>query len=148
MQVVKNITLLLLAGLTFISSTGFSMYKHYCGDNLKDISLFEEAASCHESEAEDMPMEACPFHQHTNDSSADADDCCSDEYNYIELEEQQQLNNHTEKVTVKAIPVKDLGFKEEYFEENSLSTSCITTSANEINAPPLYIQYVQFSLYG
>ncbi len=148
MKFIKNIFLSFLACLTFISSTGFSMYKHYCGDNLKDVSLFEETVSCHDQEMENMPFEGCPFHQHSNDEAAEEDDCCSDEYNRIELEDQQFLDHYTAKVSLKAVQVKILGFRSQEPIESEITCELFDDSKDRFYGPPLYVKYVRFNLYG
>ena len=75
-----------MALLMLLSSTGFSMDVHYCQDQLKGISLFGKAKSCHEKQ------EAPPCHQtkkschHQEDgiSKADKDNCCHNETVVIE----------------------------------------------------------------
>ncbi len=148
MKLIKNIFLSFLACLTFISSTGFSMYKHYCGDNLKDISLFEETESCHDQEMENMPFEGCPFHQHTGDETPEEDDCCSDEYNRIELEVQQHLDHFKAKVSLKGVLVKILCFRTQEPIESEITGDLFDDSSNRFYGPPLYVQYVRFNLYG
>lgn len=84
----KHITLVILSCLIMVSSTGFSMYKHYCGDILKEIRFFDESDSCHETEAAKKQSENCPFHQHNDGNLDNEDNCCSDEYSRIALEDQ------------------------------------------------------------
>ena len=75
-----------MALLMMLSSTGFSMDIHYCQDQLKGISLFGKAKSCHEKQ------ETPPCHQtkkschHKEDgiSKADKDNCCHNEAVVIE----------------------------------------------------------------
>ena len=44
-----RITSSLLAGLMFLTSTGFSLDVHFCQGQFKNLSLFGEARSCHEA---------------------------------------------------------------------------------------------------
>ena len=64
-SMLRTIFSFFLLGLIIISSTGFTMSVHYCQNNLKGISLFGEAKSCHEQKA------TCPLHQKEK-----KDDCC------------------------------------------------------------------------
>ncbi len=81
-----RITAISMALLMMLSSTGFSMDVHYCQDQLKGISLFGKAKSCHEKQ------ETPPCHRtkkschHLEDgiSKADKDNCCHNETVVIE----------------------------------------------------------------
>lgn len=68
--------LLLLSVL--LSSTGFTLNRHFCGEILAHITLSEQVATCcGEEDEEDMPS-----------------DCCHDEFDQLLLED-SQLNHQT-----------------------------------------------------
>lgn len=147
MKIAQHIALILLSCLIMVSSTGFSMYKHYCGSNLKEISLFDEVESCHEKKAS-QPIASCPFHQH-EDSPNEDDNCCTDEYNLIVLEDQvkQLETNYFSNLSFSATLI-DLGFLKKTNLEKAPILKVISSQAIPINGPPLYVRFVQFNFYG
>jgi len=83
-----------MALLMLLSSTGFSMDVHYCQDQVKGISLFGTAKSCHDKQ------ETPPCHQtkktchHKEDgiSKTDNDNCCHNETVIIEKSDLDATN--------------------------------------------------------
>jgi len=77
---------ILMALLIMLSSTGFSMDVHYCQDQLKSVSLFGKAKSCHEKQSTlacHQTKKSC--HQEEDGiSKADKDNCCHNEAVVIE----------------------------------------------------------------
>lgn len=81
-----RITAISMALLMMLSSTGFSMDVHYCQGQIKSISFFGKAKSCHEKQ------ETSPCHQtkkschHNEDgvSKTEKDNCCHNETVVIE----------------------------------------------------------------
>ena len=75
-----------MALLMMLSSTGFSMDVHYCQDQLKSVSLFGKAKSCHEKQSTPachQTKKSC--HQEEDGiSEADKDNCCHNEAVVIE----------------------------------------------------------------
>jgi len=57
---------LTMALLMFVTSVGFSLDMHYCNGELKSVSLFGEAKSCHDT------SQTCPFHKEMEKDR----DCC------------------------------------------------------------------------
>lgn len=149
-KIAQHIASLLLACLMFISSTGFSMYKHYCGDNLKEISLFEEIESCHETELAKQAIEVCPFHKHDSATSiGEEDNCCTDEYNRIALEDQvKQLDKNQTSSAPIQLMVKDLGYLQKVNFETEQPAPKPFLSDVLTNGPPLYLWFSQFNFYG
>lgn len=149
MKIFHQIASFLLACLLLVSTTGFSMYKHYCGDNLKEISLFDEIESCHDTELAKEVKDDCPFHQHDSTEVGEEDNCCKDEYNRISLEDQlKQLDNNQNKHLVLVAVVTDLGHQSAALEFEEESSKSLYLEGAPINAPPLYILYTQFNFYG
>lgn len=149
MKIVKHIASALLACLIFVSSTGFSMYKHYCGDNLKEISLFDEVQSCHDTELEKQQVDSCPFHKHDDTETAEENNCCSDEYNRIALEDQvKQLDKNQSSIAPIHLMVKDLGYLQKVSVETERTDKRPFLSDILTNGPPLYLRYSQFNFYG
>ncbi len=67
---------LVLATAVLMSSFGFAMDMHYCQNELKSISLFGTAESCHDQKVPASTTMAChePAEQ---DAPPCEDDCCS-----------------------------------------------------------------------
>ena len=125
------------------------MYKHYCGENLKEISLFDEVESCHDTERALEMKDDCPFHQHHSSENEEEDNCCTDEYNRIALEDQlKQLDKNQSSIDGLTPSIINLGFQslDSTIEEDSNKSPYLAGSP--INAPPLYILYAQFNFYG
>ncbi|NNL92629.1 MAG: hypothetical protein HKO66_10380 [Saprospiraceae bacterium] len=59
--------------MMLFTSFSYSIDVHYCQGDIKSISLFGEAQSCH------TPKKKCPHHQKLNLESNKASDCCSNE---------------------------------------------------------------------
>lgn len=72
---------LILAGLMFITSAGFTMDMHYCSGDLKSVSFFGKAKTCHEMTGEVGSLQkSCPRHNKMmegNEGCSEDKDCCS-----------------------------------------------------------------------
>jgi hypothetical protein len=148
-KIFHQIASFLLACLLLISTTGFSMYKHYCGDNLKEISLFDEIESCHDIDLIQEVKDECPYHKHETAAVGEEDDCCKDEYNRISLEDQlKQLDKNQNKNLALTAIVTDLGHQSQMPEFDAENSQSLYLEGAPINAPPLYILYTQFNFYG
>ena len=76
-----------MALLMLLSSTGFSMDLHYCQDQLKSISLFGKAKSCHEKQATSpchQAKKSCRHQENDGVNKAEKDNCCHNETVVIE----------------------------------------------------------------
>ncbi len=69
----------MLAFVVLFTSTGFSMDMHYCQNELKSVSFFGVAPSCHSKEAKTQ----CPNHKGMS-MSQDEDNCCHNETILVE----------------------------------------------------------------
>ena len=55
---------LMMAFLMFFTSAGFTMDMHYCGGELKSVSFFGKAKTCHDMAGEnETPKKDCPHHK-------------------------------------------------------------------------------------
>ena len=61
----KKLVNIIIVGLLLVSTTGFSLSKHYCGSNLIEVKLNQEAKSC------------CGMNSQ----------CCHNEVNHFQLDE-------------------------------------------------------------
>ena len=73
----RRIVSVLLLFFVLVSSTGFTLAKHFCGESLAHISLIDEAKTCCGDEEKEMPS-----------------DCCHDEFEQLVLDD-SQLNHQT-----------------------------------------------------
>ncbi|MDH5475370.1 MAG: hypothetical protein OEX22_06745 [Cyclobacteriaceae bacterium] len=79
MKIHHYISIITLAIIVLISSTGLVVNKHYCGGELKSISLQNSHATCGMCES----MEVLPkCHKETK-----GDDCCENEQIFISTQE-------------------------------------------------------------
>lgn len=74
MKTLKRIFSTLLAISFLMATTGFSVYEHYCGDNLVDKSLYSSNTTCN------------PDHKEEDCSSTAEKDCCTDQFEYLQLD--------------------------------------------------------------
>ena len=77
---------LVMAFVIFATSVNVAIDMHYCQDQLKSVSFFGKAKSCH-SEVAPM-MKNCPHHQKmmadSNSPSIEKKDCCNNKTVYIQ----------------------------------------------------------------
>ncbi len=70
------LTLALLIGVPHI---GLALDAHYCKGELKSVSLFGKAKSCHELDLH-SEKQGCPYH---SPGEQHEDDCCHNEHHFI-----------------------------------------------------------------
>ena len=79
----QNILSIFLAVLVLFSTFSFTVHKHYCGDELKDVSVFFEAEKC---EMEKVRTEApCELHQNKKT-------CCDDVIDFVEGQDELKVS--------------------------------------------------------
>lgn len=112
LHLVARILNIILAFLVFFSTTGFVVNKHFCQNELRQVSLFVKGESCHHKMEKMASMEACPMKGMKKSCSKDGScsnqqsskkkkNCCHDESRYVKSEQTQekqsvefpQLNN-------------------------------------------------------
>lgn len=128
----------LLLMLVLIGTTsGISVYKHYCGDLLEEISIFIQSNPCSDEGGE----AACSAGKEMN--------CCDNETEYYQLEvdlvktSQHQINFRiTPQIILFGLAQNHLFFIEESKSLNYLELPPI------ISDIPLYKQLKQFTFYG
>ena len=82
----QNILSIFLAVLVLFSTFSFTVHQHYCGDQLKDTSLFFEAEKC---EMEKMMVEtSCSLHQNKKA-------CCEDVIEVVEGQDELKISFDT-----------------------------------------------------
>lgn len=83
-----------LALLVFVSATGAPLFRHYCMNRVKDVSLFAKADSCQPDE------KVCSIHsQKEQKSGIERKKCCKDRVDYLkistDLSDHSQYHNFT-----------------------------------------------------
>ncbi len=80
-----------LCGLIYITTVGFAVDFHYCTGQLKSISFFGKARSCHEA------AKPCLFHkkqkEETPEPTQEKFDCCSNEFQFFQCDQDVQLES-------------------------------------------------------
>jgi hypothetical protein len=78
---------ILLALLVFVSSSGLVFSKHYCQGELKNTSVFVEAAPCHGV----SKAAKCPRHAPAQEDNTGLDkkDCCDTQTDFLKVEDAQ-----------------------------------------------------------
>ena len=71
----------LLAALMFTTSTSFALDVHYCKGEIKSLSIFGKAKSCHEQKT----VHTCPFHAKMQQQQEDSN-CCDNEMTIVQAD--------------------------------------------------------------
>jgi hypothetical protein len=78
--------IILLFAVLF-SSTGITVSRHYCMNELKGVSYFGESRGCHASD-----HKGCVLGGHCGKSGArEKGNCCNDKAEYYKLEQEKQV---------------------------------------------------------
>ena len=86
----QRIITLTLAFMMLMTSVSFAVDMHYCNGELKSVSLFGKAKTCHEK-AVDNEKPTCPHHQKmaqkTTGDELDKNDCCENKTTIIQADD-------------------------------------------------------------
>lgn len=74
MKTLKRIFSFAMAIFFLMATTGFSVYEHYCGENLVDKSIYSSTTSC------------TPDHKEDDCSSTANKDCCTEQFQFLQLD--------------------------------------------------------------
>ena len=89
-----RIIALMMAFLMLFTSTSFAMDMHYCGGELKSVSFFGKAKTCHDLAAEfEKSTKSCPHHKKMvtkNEGCSEDKDCCSNKTVILQFEQDQK----------------------------------------------------------
>lgn len=81
----QHIIPLTLAFLMLMTSVSFAVDMHYCNGELKSVSLFGKAKTCHEKAVEqDQPT--CPHHQKMMEKD-EKKDCCENKTTIVQADD-------------------------------------------------------------
>jgi hypothetical protein len=91
----QRIIALTLAFLMLMTSVSFAVDRHYCNGELKSVSLFGKAKTCHEK-AVTNKKPTCPHHQkmqqeskRSNGDEMAKNDCCENKTTIIQADDDQ-----------------------------------------------------------
>jgi hypothetical protein len=91
----QRIIALTLAFLILMTSVSFAIDSHYCNGELKSVSLFGKAKTCHEKAVANKKV-TCPHHQKmqqeakkTNGDKVVKNDCCKNKTTIIQSDDDQ-----------------------------------------------------------
>ena len=123
----KKLTHFGLALLLLVSTTGVSISKHYCGDMLRNVSLYSEVDSC--GDGMEMPV-----------------DCCKDITNHFSVEDdfhfQQTILNLDPPVTL--VNFIAYLFVPRFYIEKENENSWLTQKPPSLFEPEIYIRVHSF----
>ena len=71
---------LIMAFLMFFTSISFAVDVHYCKGELKSLSIFGKAKSCHEQKA----VSTCPHHAKMQKKQEDSN-CCDNKTTFVQV---------------------------------------------------------------
>lgn len=153
MKFLKSIFSLFLAVTVLFSSTGFTVYKHYCGDFLKDVSVFETIDNCHDealpADYQKVMESACQMHSLECSIDKKDNDCCKNESNRLEIKDNfKKLVENTLKIQTPLI-VKTISINTsfEQLPKELVSAKAFIEISPKVHIPN-YILNSQFNFYG
>lgn len=138
MKILNRIFSLLLALAFFMATTGFSVYEHYCGDNLVETSLYSSNKTCN------------PEHSEDDCSSEQKKNCCSDEFQFVQLDiELKNPDWNRQSLNFASLPF--IHFPN-FLEKSAWSEDQIYFPSNYLlpkaKAEPIYILQQKLVFYG
>lgn len=88
------------------ASAGITISKHYCGDQVMEVSLFSQADDCNDHKAPSKKA-VCDVQDQglCDDSEEGIDDCCSDEIDFKKTDLFKE-NTPDLQLSVAALPLK------------------------------------------
>lgn len=97
MHFAYRITALILAALILTSSVSFAVDMHFCKGELKSISFWGKAPSCHERAAAKI---TCPHHRklmaEKGEAALEKSNCCNNHTVQVEADHERQTQTATE----------------------------------------------------
>lgn len=82
----------------FFTSVGFAMDMHFCQGNLKSVSFFGKAKTCHDMAGEnETPMKDCPHHKKMmaeKKGCSEDKDCCSNKTIQLQSDQDQKVQTN------------------------------------------------------
>jgi hypothetical protein len=123
-----------LAISILLSSTGLVISKHFCQNELVDVSIFSKATSCQEEEDNCLPSS-------TERELIQPRNCCKDSSNHLKVEVEQQAevqSDFFENITGQEIPLTNASINQE---------TCVSSLLNRFKyKPPLLVYNIPVNL--
>lgn len=116
-----------------LSTTGISVYKHYCGDFLASLSFYTPAESC-----SDMAEESCDIQKM---------DCCEDESEFYQAD-LDLIKNEVEQIHFSFYSLTITSFDLSPTLADSDNLKSRNYRAPPSHGPPTYILYSSLTYYG
>ena len=90
---------LMMAFLMFFTSVGFAMDMHYCGGELKSVSFFGKAKTCHDmaGDNETPMMKDCLHHKKMmaeKKGCSEERNCCSNKTVHLQSDQNQEIQTN------------------------------------------------------
>lgn len=131
---VKQLLHIAMCLIVYVSTAGISVHSHYCKSELKAVSFYKEAQSCHTAK------KSCPHHPPQEN---DRKDCCNNEVSFekMEVEIPTSLSHITE------LPIQLAAFVISPLKLNLSATAKVGLQQRYRPPPsrlPLYIQFQSF----
>lgn len=79
---------IVLALLIFISSTGFTVNRHFCKSELKNVNIFFKADDCYKKYHSRKTKKTCHIKKQSCENN-----CCKNTSEYYKLDQDQQLSS-------------------------------------------------------
>ncbi len=79
---------IVLALLVFVSSTGFTVNRHFCKNQLKDVRIFFKAEDCYQKYYVQKTKKSCHLEKKSCESN-----CCNNTSEYHKLDLDQQISS-------------------------------------------------------
>lgn len=137
MKFFSRIFSLFLAVAFLMATTGFSVYKHYCGDYLVDTSLYSSNQIC----TPDHSEKECTIQKK---------DCCTDEFHFVQLD--VDLKNPEWKSQSPKLPAVLVSFYSNFLLKSFLKIDQFSLGrVDQIpigKAEPIYILQQKLVYYG
>lgn len=136
-KAVHKIVAILMVTILMVSTTSFSIYKHFCGDNLVEVSRYETRSCCPSEEDEHSKKTS-------NELSFSEKECCKNE---TEISEPPTLDNSKNFKLIKNQLVFVTSFYYSFIEKNEDFDSK-TNFYNNFSPPEIVLnKQVQFQSF-
>ena len=133
---------LTLAFLMLTTSVGFAVDMHYCQGQLKSVSFFGRAKTCHET-ADAIPTKKCSHHQKMMEQkegcSMDKKDCCQNITLHFQSDQDRQVQTSDFMIS-KQLQQFVIVYAAGFFT-NDFSIECDAASFNHYK-PPLLLRNI------
>ncbi|MEQ8910090.1 MAG: hypothetical protein RIC95_12905 [Vicingaceae bacterium] len=130
----KRISSFLVALVFILSTSGISVYKHYCGEFLAETSFFHQDNPCEDEEGDGCSMMKM--------------DCCKDDVQFYKLQvDLQKVSPYQLEFSQFTSSILFAVFVPDFSEFDQTNFNC-GLDPPELSKPPIYQQNQQLLFYG